>query len=81
MEEGRQPIPGGDPVPQLRAVFGCADGQAPVDQAIRQRELRPGALGRVQCRRGAHIEDQLHPTVGGVNRLPAGSRGTGEPLS
>jgi hypothetical protein len=71
-EQVGQPGPGGLPVGKLAALLGRGNGDDAADQAPGQALERAGPRPIREHGRILHVEGELDPAVGGVDRLPAG---------
>jgi len=74
-----EPLHRGFSVLNLRAMLGRLDREHPVDESPPETLLHARALDGSECGRPADIQAELDAGVGGVHRLPAGSRGATEP--
>src|SRR5699024_1467037 len=79
-ERRRESLACGAAVASLRPVLGGGDAEDCTREGGGQPVECHGALALGQCGRRGQIEAQLHPRVGSVDALAAGTRGAGEPF-
>lgn len=79
-QEGGKALSRRSAIASLRTVLRGADGEHRARESPGEAVEDEFALGVAQRRRRAQVEGELHPRVGGVDALAAGSRGMGELL-